>query len=189
MSVLQNLIHERFCQLVAETGDTAAAAYAKVNPTSKVPKVYACNLMKRQDIIQRIVEIRTEVATRSVAVIGRKRELLRLMIEGIVPTKVVNRANGVEETFDKLAALTLDAKLAGELSDQVHLTANSELKLNFTVRDRNSKTIDGEGVMDAVLIPDAEELTALPDSGTEPEPDVQFSPILDDYPTTKDTSP
>ncbi len=183
MPVLENLTHERFCSLIAETGDTAAVAYGKVNPTAKAPKVYASNLMKRTDIMSRIAEIRTEVATRSVAVIGRKRELLRLMIEGAVPTKVVNRANGVEETYDKLAAMALDAKLAGELSDNINLTANSELKLNFTVRDRDSKTLDGSGVMDAVLIPDAnEEPLALP----EPEPDVEFTHLVDDEPT--DTS-
>jgi hypothetical protein len=185
MPVLENLTHERFCSLIAETGDTAAVAYGKVNPTAKAPKVYASNLMKRTDIISRIAEIRTEVATRSVAVIGRKRELLRLMIEGAVPTKVVNRANGVEETYDKLAAIALDAKLAGELSDNIHLTANSELKLNFTVRDRDSKTLDGSGVMDAVLIPDAnDEPLALP----EPESDVQFAHLVDDEPTAEDTS-
>jgi hypothetical protein len=185
MPVLENLTHERFCSLIAETGDTAAVAYGKVNPTAKAPKVYASSLMKRTDIISRIAEIRTEVATRSVAVIGRKREILRLMIEGAVPTKVVNRANGVEETYDKLAAIALDAKLAGELSDNINLTASSDLKLNFTVRDRDSKTLDGSGVMDAVLIPDAnDEPLALP----EPEPDVEFAHLVDDDQTSPDTS-
>jgi hypothetical protein len=185
MPVLENLTHERFCSLIAETGDTPAVAYGKVAPTAKTPKVYASTLIKRTDIISRIAEIRTEVATRSVAVIGRKRELLRLMIEGAIPTKVVNRASGVEETFDKLAAMALDAKLAGELSDQVHLTANSELKLNFTVRDRDSRTIDGNGVMDAVIIPDANETLALPDAN---EPEIEFTHLLDDDTNSKDPS-
>jgi hypothetical protein len=102
-----------------------------------------------------------------------------------VPTKVVNRANGVEETYDKLAAIALDAKLAGELSDNINLTASSDLKLNFTVRDRDSKTLDGSGVMDAVLIPDAnDEPLALP----EPEPDVEFAHLVDDDQTSPDTS-
>jgi hypothetical protein len=185
MPVLENLIHERFCQLIAETGDTPAVAYGKVNPTAKAPKVYASNLIKRADVMERIAEIRTEVATRSVAVIGRKRELLRLMIEGAVPTKVINRANGVEETYDKLAAIALDAKLAGELTDQVKLSGNSELKLNFTVRDRDSRSIDGDGVMDGVIIPDANDTPALhppsPEDTPDPETDnVEFVHLLDD---------
>lgn len=189
MPVLENLVHERFCQLIAETGDTPAIAYAKVNPTAKAPKQYASSLIRRADVMERIAEIRTEVATRSVAVIGRKRELLRLMIEGAVPTKVVNRANGVEETYDKLAAIALDAKLAGELTDQVKLSGNSELKLNFTVRDRDSRAIDGDGVMDAVIIPDADDLAlppppspgGYPEADVQPEPDtVEFAHLNDD---------
>ena len=189
MPVLENLIHERFCQLIAETGDTPAVAYGKVNPTAKAPKVYASNLIKRADVMERIAEIRTEVATRSVAVIGRKRELLRLMIEGAVPTKVVSRATGVEETYDKLAAIALDAKLAGELTDQVKLSGNSELKLNFTVRDRDSRAIDGDGVMDAVIIPDADDMAlppppspgGYPEVDVQPEPDtVEFAHLNDD---------
>jgi hypothetical protein len=95
------------------------------------------------------------------------------MIEGVVPTKVVNKANGVEETYDKLAAMQLDCKLAGELAENIHLTGGADLKLNFTVRDRESKTIDGDGVLDAVLIPDAEdEVPALNDHvpSTDPSP-------------------
>ena len=47
-----------------------------------------------------------------------------------------------------------DAKLAGELADNVNVTS-SELKLNFSVRDRDSDILDGEGIMDAVIVPQA----------------------------------
>ena len=164
MPALQNLTHEKFCQLIVESGDTPTSAYNKIQPDAKNPASYGCRLMTRTEIVSRIAELRTEVSTRSVSTISRKREVLRLMIEGVVPTKVVNKANGVEETYDKLAAMQLDCKLAGELAENIHLTGGADLKLNFTVRDRESKTIDGDGVLDAVLIPDAEdEVPALND--------------------------
>jgi hypothetical protein len=177
MPPLTNLLHEKFCQLVAESGDTYTAAYAKVSD-AKNPGNYGSQLAKRTDVITRIAEIKEEIATRSVATISRKREVLRLMIEGVVPTKVVNKAAGVEETYDKLAAMQLDCKLAGELADNIHLSGGSDLKLTFTVRDRDSKAIDGDGVMDAVLIPDADDM-----AGMVSEADV---PALKDYDTSSD---
>ena len=173
MPPLNNLLHEKFAHLVAESGDTYSAAYAKVSD-AKNPGNYGSQLAKRPEVMKRISEIKEEIATRSVSTISRKREVLRLMIEGVLPTKVVNKANGVEETFDKLAAMQLDCKLAGELADNLHITGGADLKLNFTVRDRESKAIDGDGVMDAIIIPDADDIT---------EADV---PALQDYDPSTD---
>jgi hypothetical protein len=175
MPALKNATHEKFAHLIAESGDTATAAYAKINPKAKNPDGYASTLARRADINARIAEIREEVLTRSVLALTRKRELLRQMGEGIVPTKVINRANGVEEVYDKLAAIALDAKLAGEMDDRLKISQDNNLSLTFTVRDRESRTIDGEGVMDAVVIPDAEEgvlsLNDKVDIPHEPDPD------------------
>ena len=163
MPALNNPSHEKFAHLIAEQGDSATAAYAKVNPKAKNPDGYASTLSKRPDINARIAEIREEVLTRSVLALTRKRELLRQMGEGIVPTKIINRANGVEEVYDKLAAIQLDAKLAGELDDRLKISQDNNLSLTFTVRDRESRAIDGDGVMDAVIIPDAEDVLSLND--------------------------
>ena len=175
MPPLTNLLHEKFAHLVAESGDSYTAAYSKVRGDTKAPGNYGSQIAKRPEVLTRIAEIKEEICTRSVTTISRKREVLRLMIEGVLPTKIVNRANGVEETFDKLAAMQLDCKLAGELADNIHLTGGADLKLNFTVRDRDSKAIDGDGVMDAVLIPDADDITeadipALQDHDTSSHP-------------------
>ena len=46
--------------------------------------------------------------------IDEKRDLLRQMIEGTIPTKVNKRRDGgVEAVFDILGALVADAKMAG----------------------------------------------------------------------------
>ena len=154
MPALDNSTHERFCVLIAEFGDTPGAAYARLAPQAKNKETYAATLLKRPEVAARLAELREEISTRGLTTLSRKREILRLMIEGVIPTKVVNKANGTEETYDKLLALQFDAKLAGELADNVNVTS-SELKLNFSVRDRDSDILDGEGIMDAVIVPQA----------------------------------
>jgi len=69
--------------------------------------------------------------------IDEKRDVLRQMIEGTIPTKLNKRKDGtVEAVFDMLGALVVDAKMAGEF-DGTATTKESEVKLKFEVYHRN----------------------------------------------------
>jgi hypothetical protein len=79
--------------------------------------------------------------------ISRKREILRQMIEGQFPTEVIrNKSGGIIAKFDRLAALQLDAKLAGEFAPERHEIIASNLKLTFKIQGRNTRpdVIDAE---------------------------------------------
>jgi len=151
MPRLSNRLHERFAWLVAE-GLDRQAAYAQLAPHAKNPGQIGYQLYKRTDVKARIAEIQTEVNCRSLMAIDNKRDLLRQMIEGAIPTKVVKRADGkIEATFDRLQALMADAKLAGELSEQAAPEANTDIKLSFEVYHRNHPNPPREW-MEAILV-------------------------------------
>ena len=158
MPRLSNRLHERFCWLVAE-GLDRQAAYAQLAPHAKNPGQIGYQLYKRTEIKERIAEIQLEVNCRSLMAIDNKRDLLRQMIEGTVPTKVVKRADGkLEATFDRLGALMADAKLAGELADNVQPDAGSDVKLTFEVYHRNHPNPPREWMEAIVVAPEPAEL-------------------------------
>lgn len=136
MPRLKNRLHERFSWLVAE-GMDRKAAYAKLCPHVADPATLGYKLYHRTDILSRISEIQNEVHCRALMAIDEKRDLLRQMIEGTLPTKVNRRKDGtVEAVFDMLGALMADAKMAGEL-DGAHVSEEPEVKLSFEVYHRN----------------------------------------------------
>lgn len=66
---------------------------------------------------------------------------MRRMAAGEIPTKVVRRPGGsVEAVFDRLAALQLDARLAGEFApERLQIDAGPTLRLEFDTLDRSRK--------------------------------------------------
>jgi hypothetical protein len=139
MPRLTNRLHERFCWLIAD-GMGHKEAYLKLNPGVSQPGAQGKHLIDRLDVSARIAEIQNEVQSRAIACIDLKRDLLRQMIEGTVPTKVIKKESGkIEAIFDRLAALTIDAKLAGEFAEDRKPTTDDGIKLTFEVYHRNSK--------------------------------------------------
>ena len=150
MPALSNPRHEKFCHLVA-AGKTYTEAYKLLYPNSNTPSQTGYGLYHRPDITARVQEFREEVALRAVMDLSRKREVLRQMAEGMIPTKTFNKDTG--ETYDALAALLADAKIAGELTEKVEVKNASDLKLLFNVPHRD--------VIDA-------EIVALPEPQSQP---------------------
>ena len=108
MPVLSNKLHERFAWLVAE-GESHTEAYRKLMPHAGAPHVLGHKVYHRPEVLSRISEIREEVATRSILAISRKREILRQMVEGTFPTKVVRNHQGqLMAVFDRLAAMDME---------------------------------------------------------------------------------
>ena len=141
MGRLSNRLHERFAWGIAE-GLDQCNAYLRVQPhvKSSTARVNGCKLARRIDIRERIQQIREEVNCRSLMGIDEKRDLLRQMAEGTVPTKIVRKGDGqVEATFDRLSALLADARLAGEFAPEKLQVENEKLNLTFEIHGRNSR--------------------------------------------------
>jgi len=88
----------------------------------------------------RLAEIKEVIDSQFAMQIGEKRDLLRRMALGELPTKITKKSNGqVEATFDRLAALQADAKLGGEYAPEQHIvTTGPTLKLEFNMVGRNT---------------------------------------------------
>jgi hypothetical protein len=141
MPALANARHEKFCHLIAH-GKTYTEAYRILFPNNSAPNQSGYNLLnKTAGIKERIEEFREEVALRAVMDLSRKREVLRQMAEGMIPTKTYNKDTG--ETYDALAALLADAKIAGEFApEKLQINSAQDLKLLFNVPHRD--VIDAE---------------------------------------------
>ena len=136
MPRLKNRLHERFAWLIVE-GLDRKAAYKKLCPHVSDPATLGCKVYRRHDVKTRIAEIQSEVHSRALMSIDEKRDRLRQMIEGQIPTRVSRRKNGrVEAVFDMLGALIADAKMAGELDG--HATVKEpEMRFEFEIYHRN----------------------------------------------------
>jgi hypothetical protein len=136
MPRLKNRLHERFAWLIAEGLDRKAAS-SKLCPHVADPATLGYKLYHRLDVKSRISEIQCEVHSRALMGIDEKRDRLRQMSEGTLPTKVHKRKDGtVEAVFDILGALVADAKIAGEF-DGTSAVQEPEIKLEFEVYHRN----------------------------------------------------
>jgi len=140
MPALPNARHEKFAQLVCD-GKTYTESYKILYPNNSAPNQSGYNLYHDARIKARVEELREEVALRSVMTMSRKREILRQMAEGMIPTSVYNKETG--ETFDALQALLADAKLAGEFAPDKLKIEGSNLKVLFEVPKRG-EVIEGD---------------------------------------------
>jgi hypothetical protein len=114
------------------------AAYAKLAPHVSDPATLGYKLYYRADVKSRISEIQCEVQSRALMAIDQKRDLLRQMIEGTIPTKVNKRKDGtVEAVFDMLGALIADAKMAGEFDGPKPQYKHDGISVTFEIYHRN----------------------------------------------------
>ena len=153
MPRLKNRLHERFAWLIAE-GMDRKAAYTKLCPHVADPATMGYKLYHRLDVKGRIAEIQCEVNSRALMGIDEKRDLLRQMIEGTIPTKVNKRKDGtVEAVFDMLGALVADAKMAGEF-DGTAAVKEPEIKFEFEMYHRNHPNPPREWLRRGVVMPE-----------------------------------
>ena len=116
------------------------AAFQKLMPHAADPAAQGCVLYRRPDVKTRIAEIQTEVNSRAVMALDEKRDILRQMIEGTVPTKIIRKADGkVEAIFDRLQALITDAKVNGEFAPEKVELNSAPISLTFEMYGRNDR--------------------------------------------------
>jgi hypothetical protein len=182
MSALPNARHEKFAQLVCD-GKTYTESYKILYPNNSAPNQSGYNLYHDPRIKARVEELREEVALRSVMTMSRKREILRQMAEGMIPTSVYNKDSG--ETFDALQALLADAKLAGEFAPDKLKIEGTNLKVLFEV-PRRDEVIEADFLALPKTSPSAEEnREEAPPSLSELSNTEQLSDIEFDVPDTQ----
>jgi hypothetical protein len=142
MPSLSNPKHERFARLLIQ-GMTQVEAYRKCYPDQSPTSVnaHAHELAKKLDVKARISEMQEIIDSYFPMTQGERRDKLRRMADGREPTKVVRKADGkIEAVYDKLAAMTLDAKLAGDFApEQMQISTGPSLKLEFNMVGRNTR--------------------------------------------------
>jgi hypothetical protein len=136
MKVLKNPKHERYARLICQ-GLTHVDAYRKCYPDQSPASVNAGSvaLWANLDVKARVAEIQDMVASEYAMSLGEKRDTLRRMALGEIPTKVIRKHDGkVEAVFDRLSAMQMDAKLGGEFApEQVNVTnTGPTLRLDFS---------------------------------------------------------
>jgi hypothetical protein len=133
MNPLPNPLHERFSTLMA-AGNNATEAYRTLRPFARNPHALGWKLMRRPEIRSRIDEIRSGVSEKVVLSLAQKREILRRMAEGEIPTKITKPDGTV---IDMLAAVVADAKIAGEVGRKETLVGVLPFKLVFNIPHRS----------------------------------------------------
>lgn len=142
MPSLSNPKHERFARLLVQ-GMSQVESYRKCYPDAgrNVVNNESSVLARKLDVKERVAEMREVIDNYCPMAIGEKRDLLRRMIDGAVPTKVIRKSDGkIDAIFDRMAALQLDAKLAGEFApEQLQVSNGPTLKLEFNMVGRNTR--------------------------------------------------
>jgi len=142
MPALNNPKHERFARLVIQ-GMTQVEAFRKCYPNAGVNTVNneSSVLARRLDVKARIAEMQEIIDSYFPITQGERRDMLRRMSQGREPTKVIRKADGkIEAVYDKIAAMTLDARLAGEFApEQMQIATGPTLKLDFNMVGRNTR--------------------------------------------------
>lgn len=128
MPTLARHRHEQFAQRVA-SGETATAAYRAIySAATKVAEANGSRLLRIAKVSARVAEMQRASATARVMSLQEKREFLALIVrtpigqidENSPLCQWFKRTTGRRATFeirmpDKLQAIMLDARLAGEL--------------------------------------------------------------------------
>ena len=141
MNPLPNPLHERFSTLMA-AGNNATDAYRNLRPFVRNPHALGWKLMQRPEIRSRIDAIRSGVSEKAVLSLAQKRDILRRMAEGEIPTKIT-RPDG--KVIDMLAAVVADARIAGEVGRKEALEGVLPFKLEFHVPHRNDSVGEVSG--------------------------------------------
>jgi phage terminase small subunit len=120
-----NVRQERFCEFVA-SGTSATQAYiqAGYKVTVKVAGTAGPRMMENVGVKARIAELRAPQTKKALLSKDRKREIMRDIAES--PT---------QKTQDRLRAIEIDAKLAGDFAPEQHVIEAGPKTLD-AVRER-----------------------------------------------------
>jgi len=111
--ILVNQRHERFAQIIG-SGESGAAAYQTCYGTHGASaEAAASRLLRNGKVRERVTELQSAAATAAVLTLERKRQLLADIAEGRQQQAKIS---------DRLRAIELDAKLAGEFHEKLDVS-------------------------------------------------------------------
>ena len=129
-------VEERFCLFVAQ-GRLPTQAYRMSWGATKNADALSANVMKRRHVQARIAELQEEIARRAIsdAILSAKerRELLAQTARSVGRREKATHG-------ERIRALELDAKLAGDLTDRVQVSGEIDLRACFVAL---GGTVDG----------------------------------------------
>ena len=129
MPILKNRLHEKFANLITQ-GESPTAAYRTLVPDAKNHNTLGSRLWNRRDIRIRVAEINEEILVQNAMSISQKRQILCDQILGLTPTKVSVSSDGSRlEIYDRLRAIMMDSRLAGELDNPKYAESGSNFSL------------------------------------------------------------
>ena len=131
MTILTNARWEQFAQRVA-SGETATSAYRAIyHAAAKSAEAHGCRLVRNGKVSARVAELQGEAAKACVMTLTQRRELLARFAQ-----------SSAERTGDRIRALELDAKLAGELKgDSVTVNATAVSGSGYVMTDADRARI------------------------------------------------
>jgi hypothetical protein len=142
MPNLEDRPHKRFAWLIPECKERKAANL-KLCPHVSDRGTLGHKLYRGVDVKRPVAEIQSEVYTGALMPIDEKRDRLRQVIQGAIPTKVTKLRDGaVEAVFDTLGVLVADAKIAREFDGSQTLLPHivSTLMRQYTLDRLDSVT-------------------------------------------------
>ena len=149
MKPLKNARHEKFAQAVA-TGEAASRVYGRIygKQSPSQAEASASRLLRNVKVAARVAEIRGSVDAEALAdcllTLRAKREFLAAVVWA-APGELDEKSPLVQSfkltdggreirLCDKLRAIELDAKLAGEFREQVEIRSDGLLELLQAIR-------------------------------------------------------
>jgi hypothetical protein len=151
MPVLKNQKHEKFAQRIA-LGEAAGAAYRKVYQAKAVAAEAAgSRLLRNVKVSARVAEIQGKAADETVLSLIERRRFLADVVR--TPIEKIDESSPLAQSYefttipgdeartlhkikvpDKLKAIELDSRLAGDFKEKVEVTADGLLTLLEMVR-------------------------------------------------------
>ncbi len=107
---LLNQRHESFAQLIASGGSGAGAYRTCYGTNGASAEAAASRLLRNVKVRERVTELQSAAATAAVLTLERKRQILADIAEGRQQQAKIS---------DRLHAIELDAKLAGEFHEKL----------------------------------------------------------------------
>jgi len=140
MTILNNQKHEMFAQAIAK-GESGSAAYSKVYGVSEKSATEAASRLSRNVKVRaRVRELQEKAADETVLALRKKRvylwRVVMTPIDDVVGTDLHQgyTNSGAPIMPDKLRAIELDSKLAGDFMEKVEVKADGLSELLDSIR-------------------------------------------------------
>jgi len=156
MAILKNQKHEKFAQIVA-SGESAGAAYRKVyHAKASTCETEGPAILRKPQVRKRVEEIQSKAEDKTVMTLIERRRFLADVVR--TPISEVTEESALAQSYefitlpgdyerqlhklkvpDKLKAIELDSRLAGDFKDKLEVSADGLGELLEAIRGGKSE--------------------------------------------------